>query len=589
MGGKRHVDFESILADVYGTGFYQITLLIACSMTCFIGGLEIQTILFMHYTPAFTCQEVPTSLSLSVNWVPRETYENLVHRPNDTAWLGHKSNSTVQQCWAVLTNSSSNEVTPFSCSNWTYDQTVTFNTVVTQFNLICDQHFWIPLMEASYLVFNSVGFVVAFVSDKIGRRIPLLAFAVWGIVICLATPFVQSLSILLFLRCCRGMSTALMYIGINLLSELVPLSYRAAYGNVYWTSWPVGYMVCAGIAYLVRDWFSLRLWSCIFLLTYLCFPFIVVDSPRWLYVRGRKKEAINILQKLARWNRASLPADYFDRIEDRLPSEFMNCGGNSLVSYDAISSNGISIDRLKDNVQDNDEKEDSFMDIFRYPNLRNNTLIFCVVHIAIAVVYYGLIMDSLFTIDDIFMNMLLSGLVELPSSFLSWAACAYLGRRSSTSALLLISGIGVLVSRMVTPNVTVLRTITALIVKFALGIAYCVADLFITELYPTTLRNIGFFTVVTVAGLASAVAPYINYLSHINTYLPYLIYAGLSIASAIMVHFGLPETRSCPLPQTVKESQGFVRGKERDWCEKRKRIYVDPAVGNTIMPIPVNE
>ncbi|CAH8538409.1 unnamed protein product [Dicrocoelium dendriticum] len=545
-------------------------------MTCFVAGFEVQSMIFMHYTPSFQCQDA----NESITWVSRATYE-LISNASNMDFAQFNNTTPPQQCWGFYINPNSGEATRFQCSRWAYDTTQMKRTVVTQFNLVCERKWWVPSMEAVYLFFSAVGYLVAFLGDTLGRRLPFLAFSAWGILVCLATPFANSIPLLVFLRGCRGMSTALSYLGIQIVSELVPVSRREVYGNLYWTLWAFGYIVCAGTAVLLRDWVKLRLWYCAFLSVYLVYPVFVCESPRWLCMRGEKKKAINILRRIAKWNNAKLPEDYFVKADLTLEYEYTQSTkpitsitdwipGDKLIFNTSSESLELESPMSTGGGSEFYNRTDKCFDIIKFPNLRKYTLVFCIAHSAITMVYFGLITDSFFATENIFLNVFLMGLMELPTSFAGWGVSVYFGRRIATSSLLVLTGITVVIVKLSSSSFPIVSTVAALVCKFAISVVYCVSDLYITEVYPTTVRVAGFFTIISVAGVFSAIAPFINNLTEVHILIPCTIYSIASISGAITVHRYLPETRNCPLAQSVSEAEQLIRGKEAEWIIRKR-------------------
>ncbi|TPP57287.1 hypothetical protein FGIG_02837 [Fasciola gigantica] len=550
-------DFEIILNHIYGKGHYLRLAFIFCSITTLLAGLEVQTMIFMNYVPEHNCtDDRVVGDNATSRWVSKLSHHNGtdVNRTQMTK----KQAELTEQCWAIISRQT--EVTHFPCTNWTFDTTVMLRTVVSQFNLVCDRQVWIPWLESSYLFANAIGYIIASFGDMVGRKRTFLLFVVLEIIVCLVTPFIRTVSWLLVMRILRGLSICLMYLGINLISEFAPVHLRSAYGNVFWSLWGVGYALCAGIAYLTRDWIQLRLWMCLFLLFYLPCPFVLSESPRWLCLRGQTEEAGRVLKRVAYWNGAHLPDEYFDKVDIFLHKQ-------SYKTKENFSHSSL----WKHPSDENDSgSRDTFRDLFTHPNLRFRCIVFCFAHTTVTFVYYGLITDNSFATENIFLNVFLMGLTEIPSGFVAWALCDYMGRRTSTSVLLVLTALCVGFTNLGDLTYPDVRTVMATTGKFFLGVVYCVSDLYILEVFPTSIRTSSFFLIITVAGLFGAGAPFVNSLRRIARMLPTIIYCMLAVTGAILVLTFLPETRGCPLAQTVNESEQLVRGKERQWAERMK-------------------
>ena len=86
-------------------------------------------------------------------------------------------------------------------------------------------------------------------------------------------------------------------------SECVPLSNKPlafTMINVF-DAFPIPFL-CLYFAFVSKDWYPLQFY--VLLLSYFSFvlTFLCPESPRWLLVNGRTKEAIEVLNYIARWN-----------------------------------------------------------------------------------------------------------------------------------------------------------------------------------------------------------------------------------------------------------------------------------------------
>ncbi|CAL8074051.1 unnamed protein product [Calicophoron daubneyi] len=598
FGIKKHtmqMNLESVLKDVYGNGLFNVLLTLITSVTSFSGGFEIQSIIYMNYAPTFSCTGLPEQLDpSSVKWITRDVYENIMNDYSTTNSSTPILNTTVEQCYGMGKNMSTDRLIRFRCSSFVFDQSVMKRTVVTESGLVCDQSVWVPRLESVYLFFNAIGYTVACLFSPLGRRQSFLCFTAFEVFCAVITPFSTSVWLLLFLRCCRGLSLASQYVGLNLVSELAPVRLRSAYGNVYWLLWAFGYMSCAGLAYLFRDWKSLKICGFVYLGVYLTYPWTVCESPRWLVLHGRTDEAVSVIKKMARWNGVTLSPEFEVQVRDCFEKERTlylkkNTKNIQSSSVDHPSSlktgNNLCNSKHLHPLHVSNEKLDSVLDLFTKPVLCKRSLVLILVQCSVAISYYGLIIDNSFASDNIFLNVFLMGLIELPTSFASWATSAHFGRRLSTFLLLILTGLSIILAKAAAIPSQSVRMGLAIGGKFFLTVAYCVTCLYVAELYPTTVRTIGSFLVAALSIMSTTVAPFINGLKHVSIYLPPAVYSSVSIIGGVTTHIFLPETKGCPLAQTVAETETFVRGKEKEWSkqmERRRAIYDDEENGDSI-------
>ncbi|CAG2242233.1 OCTN [Mytilus edulis] len=95
--------------------------------------------------------------------------------------------------------------------------------------------------------------------------------------------------------------------------ELVGPEKRIWAGIIFEFFWAAGEMLLALAAYYIRNWKYLNLVVTIPSLIFLSYIWLLPESPRWLLVKGRAKEAEEILQKTAKYNKTSLPHNLFEK------------------------------------------------------------------------------------------------------------------------------------------------------------------------------------------------------------------------------------------------------------------------------------
>lgn len=85
-----------------------------------------------------------------------------------------------------------------------------------------------------------------------------------------------------------------------LLIELCGKSFRSYLIGLQEIPFIMAYILLPVLAYFVRDWRRLQLVTAIPWVIVVIYYWLIPESPRWLITVGKRKEAIEILTKIAR-------------------------------------------------------------------------------------------------------------------------------------------------------------------------------------------------------------------------------------------------------------------------------------------------
>ncbi len=541
--------YEEVLLAVYGNGTFQIILTIFCALASLGTAIELQSLIFLHITPQFACDDADLQAFEEITWISKSNYQLLLSGNYSKIPKGIRPVS--EQCWAgVRQLNSSQNIIGFACESWNFSSEPMARTLVTDFNMVCDREKLETWLISSIILASALGHAMAIFTDRFSRRKVLIFYCIWEIVTMCAVPLLNSpLPLVYVVRILRMFSSPMFYLAPCLIQEILPTGKRAIFSNLYWLPFGFGYMAWTGVAYLAKDWFIFRLYSLIPLIFYLPIPFISPESPRWLMLHGTAEEFVNEIRRIAKWNRVQMPESFYEEIAS-----------------------------LPQSTQQKEEEEkaeitDSPLDVIRYPNMRIKTICLSFAHSAITLCYFGLTTSADFSTDNVFLNVFFQGLSEIPSALIGWLLSARMGRRPCFIFLLLLTGITVSCAPAIKRVQPIVSTIVSLTGRIAVTTTYCISDLYTTEIFPTTIRNLGIYLTVTCGGLVGAIAPLVNRLKWVAFYLPGLIYGGICTISALLVYLYLPETRFCPLTQTISECEELVRGNEKQWTRKMEIVF----------------
>ncbi|KAL3311294.1 hypothetical protein Ciccas_010127 [Cichlidogyrus casuarinus] len=497
------VDYDQVLQDSYGCGMFQVLLLFALSAGTLFTSMEFASINFMSEEIGFVCDS-----EHNVSWITQQSYRSLLNGESVDPV------PSVEQCWGLIQGDPKR---PFKCMDYVFQTNSSgmSNSLVSEFQLVCDLKPLVLYQELTFTFCLATGHLIMGFLERFGRRrVYILVMA--GIFLTqIGMTLIHSLWTMFLMRALRGLFDTT-YLGICILCEVLPTSKRMIYVNFLWIFYGIGYILTALFAYVTRDWRQLRMCMLLPIIMLPMIFYVVVESPRWLMLRGRHVQAMLNLRKIARINRVRLPRNYFRRMDK-------NCT--------------IDVPMLDSPPNDN--------------------------AISLMLIYFASTTDDRFASTNVFLNMVLQGLLEFPSTFLAWILSEKAGRRMAVSSLLLLASIllgGVSILKWFY-EMGIFYSLLACMGKFAVTTAYGVNDVYATELLPTSIRCSALFIIITVAFYGMLIGQVVNKYDYIAC----IVYAVLSLIATILCFFRLPETAHLDLPDTIDQASQLKRGQERHW------------------------
>jgi len=431
------------------------------------------------------------------------------------------------------------------CERWDYDRSDWPETVVSQFNLVCDRDYLRSMSQSLYMAGIMIGsFVSGLLSDRFGRkRITLLAAT--GLLISgLATALSTSMPVFILLRCIVAFfSMSVFNCGFCYCMEIVGGRAATIVGISLEIPWSFAYMILPLVSWIFPRWQHLEVaisLPVLLLVGLLLIPGLTVESPRWLLARGRVEEAALILDKAASTNGRQ---------------------GPSKVALKQPTANS---------------KSGNVFDLFKSVGLLRSTLIMYYLFFTNSFVYYGLTLNSGSLIPgNLHFNIIVSGLLEIAANVITIFALLFLGRRLSVCGSMAIGG----VTLFAVPYVDSVAGKAALaqIGRFAITGSFSMVFVYAVEIFPTVIRNVGLGSASVWARVGGIIAPYIGReLGKTSPDAPLYIFGATSLIAAGLVLF-LPETKGVTPPSTIEEGERLNRAEGGlNMCKKANK-KVQPA------------
>jgi len=331
-----------------------------------------------------------------------------------------------------------------------------------------------------------------------------------------------------------------------LVTEICGPKYRTYFGILTQFPFGCGAALLPVIAYFIRQWQNLQLAISVPCVLLGIFYWTIPESPRWLMAEGRFDEAMAILKAGAKRNKKQLPSD--DELMEMMKSISADEEDKEVVVEVELST-GQKIFKVFDEI---------FV-LVKTPEMRKRTLNIFFSWLIVAMVYYGLSLNSKNLGGDRYVNGFLSGFVEVPAVVVIIPLLAKLGRVKCYSGTFIAGGICCCLVALVTVVTDkqswaiALSVAIGIVGKFLISMTFAIAYLYTAELFPTKVRNLAVGLASTFARIGSISAPYIvDLLGSIHASIPVVIFGLCSFAAGI-TSLMLPETLNRKLPESIAE------------------------------------
>lgn len=169
--------------------------------------------------------------------------------------------------------------------------------------------------------------------------------------------------------------------------------------------------ILGGVLVTVLSWY-LRNWRQLLVFIYtpavFCFVYIwlLSESFRWLFSRGRYDEALRVLKRSEKFNNVTIPQEYYDQIEKQ------------------------AINQREERKYDNKQAEQSSLkQLLVSPMIWKRTFICSVVWISSTLVYYGLSINAIELSGNSYLNYIVVILIEAPANVCKLVLLDRFGRK----------------------------------------------------------------------------------------------------------------------------------------------------------------
>uniref|UniRef100_UPI0037E95692 solute carrier family 22 member 7-like n=1 Tax=Semicossyphus pulcher TaxID=241346 RepID=UPI0037E95692 len=518
--------FENVLADINGFGRFQIMIIVISFIGRFTLPCHFMLNNFIAAVPSHHCDI--SSLE------DEDIFRDLSPADRLLVSIPVQEDGTPNSCqmfaepqYHLLYNSSNTtEASVVPCKDgWVYDNSTFKSTLTSEWDLVCDKRGKNKATTTIFFVgvmFGAMSF--GSLSDRYGRRIMLLVSYVTGMLFAVASAFSTSYVMFVVLRFFTGFCiTGIVIVSAVLSVEWVDIEHRKLVGVIDSLSWTFGNTIFAAIAYFVNDW----RWLTVSVTSPLILAIItwrwMPESARWLIANGKLEQAQVYLKKCAQMNQRE---------------DFINT-----LKTETLST--IVVTEKRDRAY-------SYLDLIRTPKMRRLALSTGALWFCVATVFYGISFNITGFGLNIYLTQFTYALIELPAKISVYYLLDTIGRRSTEVGSLLLAAVSLGINIAVPKDMSVVRTVVAVIGKAFSSSSFATVVLYSSELYPTVVRQNGMGYNSFMARLGVAVAPLLLLLDEVWKDLPQVVLCCLALLGGIVART-LSETRNRCLPETIED------------------------------------
>ncbi|XWS27636.1 hypothetical protein CRYUN_Cryun26dG0134800 [Craigia yunnanensis] len=423
------------------------------------------------------------------------------------------------------TCNSNSDICSLTRGSWSWDAP-SDRTIVSEWDLECASSIITGLPSSSFFIGCLLGgFAFSTLGDSwLGRKKLLFLSCLAMSISALTSIFSTNIWIYSVLRFISGFFRSSIMTTALVLLEMVGKRWRGQVGIIAFLFFSLGLLSLPAIAYTNRgsSWKILYFWTSIPAIACSTIVyFFVSESPRWLLLQGREVEAMAVLKRFA-------PV-HFD-------------GLNSCLSVVPLQGELTKFDLYA-----------SMNDLFKRRWAVRRLVAAMALGFGIGMAYHGMLLGVGNLGFNTYLSLTLNGLLDIPAYFLTSLLIERCKRTTSILTFSIASGVLSILCAAVSKHKGI-QIGLELAAFFSSCTAFNVVLIYVTELFPTSVRNSATSMVRQALNFGAVFSPVLISAGRKNEFLCYGLFGLVILCSGLFVIF-LPETRGMPHFDTLDEQE----------------------------------
>ncbi|KAK0066692.1 solute carrier family 22 member 16 [Biomphalaria pfeifferi] len=504
------MNLSDILREVGNEGLFQILTLVALTMPKMPIQWSMTMMSFASYVPSWCC--VPDDVVVDGKCV--------TFSPDNASSIDYSS--SYQQC----------DLNATVCSHRIYLDPDGASTAVTEWDLVCDKNWIVSGLSSLQMGGVMIGSLISgYLSELFGRKkvhfASILVHALLNVGAGFSNSWILFAVFRFLIGCCIG---GYLVVHVPYALEFISPRWRVIPASLPFAA--IGASLLPLAAWSLPDWRWMHFVCAIFCAPFLLAYFFLPESMRWLTVKGKVDEAAKVVETIARMN------------------------GKTNYEHEKCLQKIQKIAQKEKELKEKGKKY-TYLDVYRGWSMARLTLTQQFVWFTTSLVGYGIILGITNLAGNIYVNMLLVEVVEIPFILVTCYFNNCIGRRLTALiyfSFATVAGLLALIFHLVPhlPNKETGITIMCICCRSFIAGAAAVFIVVSTEVYPTVIRTLGYGAANTAAKVGGVLAPF---LINIET-IPTVAYSVITVTCffCIVAVWSLQETKNLIMEDTLHKS-----------------------------------